>query len=273
MPSWFWVLAAPWAGQALPLRYSLHLRQPIVSADTALRYTLLMESGIQLRQPVEGYRYAIDPFLLADNIAADNAHRIADLGTGNGILPMLLSKLWPDADFWGLDIQREPLICAVQNCRRLGLRSTFIQSDVRQASSLLKAESFDLAVSNPPYRKAGSGRINPVSAKAVARHELKLTLAELVRAASHLLADGGQFSVIHLAGRSAELLHTLMEQRLTPHTVRFIHSRSDEEAVWVTVNAIKNGRNDVTVRPPFIVYAANGDYSIEMKSIYERFDV
>ena len=236
-------------------------------------YTLRMASSAKLFQPVEGYRYAIDPFLLAGNITAETAHRIADLGTGNGILPMLLSKRYPDAEFWGLDIQREPLTCAVQNCRRLGLRSTFIQSDVRQAGSLLKAESFDLAVSNPPYRKAGSGRINPVSAKAVARHELKLTLAELVSAASHLLADGGTFSVIHLAGRSAELLHTMMEQRLTPHTVRFINSKSDEEAIWVTVNAIKNGRNDVTVKPPFIVYAASGDYSDEMKSVYEKFDV
>ena len=249
------------------------MRQLISSRCKRVGYTLSMSNGTELKQPVEGYRYAIDPFLLAGNIAADNAHRIADLGTGNGILPMLLSKHYPDAEFWGLDIQREPLICAVQNCRRLGLRSTFIKSDVRQASSLLKAESFDLVVSNPPYRKAGSGRINPVSSKALARHELKLTMLELIIAASHLLASGGTFSVIHLADRSAELLHIMMERGLTPHTVRFIHSKSEDEAIWVTVSAIKNGRNDVTVKPPFIVYAANGDYSDEMKSIYKRFDI
>jgi len=224
-------------------------------------------------QPREGYRYSIDPFLLADNVTADNVRRIADLGTGNGILPLLLSTQFPDAECWGLDIQREPLVCAVKNCEKLATRARFIQSDLRQAASLLKAGSFDLAVSNPPYRKAGSGRLNRIGAKAVARHEISLTLDELARAASHLLKDGGLFYLIHLAQRSEEVLDTLEENRLTPQTVRFIYSKSGEDAFWVIVSSIKSGSNGVTVKPPFTVYSNDGEYSREMNRIYEKFDI
>lgn len=232
-----------------------------------------MAHSIEVRQPLEGYRYSVDPFILADNITAQNVRRVVDLGTGNGILPLLLSKLYPAADFWGLDIQREPLLCAARNCKKSGVRGRFIQSDIRDAASFLKAGSFDLAVSNPPYRKAGSGRINPVRARAIARHEIKLTLAELVRAAGHLLEEGGVFSMIHLAGRSAEVLRAMTENRLAPYTVRFVYSKNGGNANWVIVNSVKNGKNDLTVKPPFIVYSPDGGYAPEMSRIYEKFDI
>ena len=224
-------------------------------------------------QPREGYRYSLDPFLLADNITAETAHRIADLGTGNGILPLLLSRLFPEAECWGLDIQREPLVCAVKNCENLELRPRFIQSDLRQASSLLKAGSFDLAVSNPPYRKAGSGRLNRIGAKAIARHEISLTLNELAQAASHLLQDGGRFCLIHLAERSDEVLDVLKKTRLAPKTIRFLHSKNGEEPFRVIVNCVKNGNDDLTELPPFTVYSNDGEYTDEMNRIYEKFDI
>lgn len=224
-------------------------------------------------QPREGYRYSIDPFLLADNITADNARRIADLGTGNGILPLLLSRLYPDAECWGLDIQREPLVCAVKNCEKLKVRARFIQSDLRQTASLLKAGSFDLAVSNPPYRKAGSGRLNRMSSKAIARHEIRLTLNELTRAAAHLLTDGGLFCLIHLAQRSGEILGVMRENGLAPKTTRFLHSKSGEDPFWVIVNSVKNGGGGVTLLPPFTVYSNDGGYTDNMSRVYEKFDI
>ena len=224
-------------------------------------------------QPRDGYRYSLDPFLLADNIAGKTAHRIADLGTGNGILPLLLAKLFPNADCWGFDIQREPLVCALKNCENLEAKPRFIQSDLRQASSLLKAGSFDLVVSNPPYRKRGSGRLNSVSAKAIARHEISLTLDDLAEAASHLLANGGQFCLIHLAERSEEVLDVMNKKSLAPKTIRFLHSKSGEEPFRVIVNCVKNGKNDVTELPEFTVYSDDGDYTDAMNRIYEKFDI
>ena len=224
-------------------------------------------------QPREGYRYSLDPFLLADNITAESAHRIADLGTGNGILPLLLSKLFPRGECWGLDIQREPLVCALKNCEKLETRPRFIQSDLRQASSLLKANAFNLVVSNPPYRKAGSGRLNRVGAKAIARHEISLTLDELAHAASHLLTDGGEFCLIHLAERSEEVLDVVRAKRLAPKTVRFLHSKSGENPFRVIVNCVKNGKDDVTLLPPFSVYSNDSEYTDAMNRIYQKFDI
>ena len=236
-----------------------------------------MANSAKLIQPRNGYRYSIDPFLLVDNVIGGNARRIVDLGTGNGILPLLLSKLFPNALCWGLDIQREPLVCAVKNCAKPGVKARFIQSDIRQASSLLKAESFDLAVSNPPYRKQGSGRLNRVSAKAIARHEISLTLNELASGAAHLLKDGGLFYLIHLAQRYREVLDTLKENSLTPDTVRFLHNKSGEDPFWVIVRSIKNGSppggQQITVKKPFTVYSDDGEYSREMNRIYEKFDI
>jgi len=224
----------------------------------------------EIVQSKNGYRYSLDPFILADFVDAPGAKRIIDFGAGNGILTLLLSVKFPDAMLVGVDIQSEPLRHAVENASRSGGRFTFIRSDIRNSGRLIRPGSFDLAVSNPPYRKAGSGRVNPSDAKAVARHELMLSLDELIRAARHSLADGGRFCLVHLAQRSAELLHRLKENSFAPHTMRFVHSRESEDAFLVAVTAVKNGRNPVTVKPPLVVYSGDGRYSREMNEIYER---
>ncbi|GMT42019.1 MAG: SAM-dependent methyltransferase [bacterium] len=232
-----------------------------------------MAENFKIKQSVRGYRFSMDPFLLADNITALRAQKVLDMGAGNGILPLLLHKLFPEARFWGIDIQREPLIHARENCACIKNPPLFIQSDIRYAESFIKAGSFDVAVSNPPYRKAGSGRINPADAKAVARHELALTFAELVKAANHALADGGLFCIVHLAERSAEVIHTLIQNRFAPINIRFVHGKPGRDAYLIIVNSIKNGRNPVRVRTPVTVFSSNGEFSAEIKAIYKRFNV
>ncbi|MBI5177831.1 MAG: methyltransferase [Nitrospinae bacterium] len=224
-----------------------------------------------IRQTQSGYRYSLDPFLLSDFVPPGAYSRVADLGTGNGILPRLLAKKIPAAAFMGFDIQHEPLTHAVENCAGLG-RALFVRADICEAASLVRPGSFDLAVSNPPYRKAGAGRLNPSSAKAVARHELALTLEQLVSAAFHLLKERGVFCVVHLAERSAELLHLLAQNGFAPQSVRFVYSREGGNAFVVLVSAVKGGKNPVNVLPPMLVYGADGEYSPEMRRIYGAFD-
>lgn len=230
-----------------------------------------MSSRFEIKQSEEGYRFSLDPFLLADFITAKRAERIIDFGTGNGILVVLLGAAYPDACFIGLDIQHEPLTYAKKNCARR-LNAAFIQGDIRNCKSLIKPGGFDLAVSNPPYRKAESGRINPAREKAISRHEIAVNLEELIAAAFHALKDGGTFYLVHLAERSAEALHLLKKERLEPKTVRFVHSKEGEDAFLVMIGAVKKGKNAVTVMPPITVYAKNGGYSEEMRRIYERFE-
>ena len=225
-----------------------------------------------LTQPATGYRYSLDPFLLADFVTAclppAKVTRAIDLGTGNGILAALLAKRYPASSFVGIDIRKDGLAHARANAPRV----LFVNADIRAAANLFPPGSFSLAVSNPPYRKAGDGRMNPDGGKAVARHEVALTLEQLVSAAHHLLRDGGVFCLVHLAERSAELMHTLYERGFAPRTVQYVHSRAGDEAFLVLVEAVKGGRNRVTVKPPLVVYAPGGGYSAAMNAIYGKFD-
>ena len=225
-----------------------------------------------LTQPLTGYRYSLDPFLLADFITSclppAKVSRAVDLGTGNGILVALLAKIFSASSFIGVDIRKSGLSHAHGNAPQ----SLFVNADIRAAGSLFPAGTFDLAVSNPPYRKAGDGRMNPDSDKAVARHEVALTLEELIAAARHLLRDGGVFCLVHLAGRSAELMHLLHREGFAPRTVRHVQSRAGEDAFLVMVEAVKGGRNRVTVKPPLVVYAPDGGYTPELNAIYGKFD-
>jgi len=233
-----------------------------------------MAGEFEIKQPRHGYRYSLDPFLLADSVTAVRARRVIDLGTGNGILPLLIGKKFPDATtLLGIDIRREPLLYAVENCARIENRPCFIQSDIRRTAELIKAGSFDLAISNPPYRKAGSGKINSSSDRAVARHEIALTFRELARAACHVLSDGGAFCLVHLAERSAEVIKTLQDNRLSPADIRFVHSKPNSDAFLIIVNSIKNGKNAVKIKPPITVYSRSGEFSAEMKAVYERLTV
>lgn len=231
-----------------------------------------MPARLEIKQPTTGYRYSIDPFLLADFITADKTGTIIDLGTGNGILILLLQKIFTDAKFFGIDIQHEPLAMAKSNCASR-FNPILLQGDIRSSKNLFKNGSFDMAVSNPPYRKGSSGRINPLPEKAIARHEIKLTLEELISSAYYLLKDGGLFYLVHLAERSSEAIHMLNKHAFAPSVIRFVHSKPDMDAFLVLVCAVKNGKNPVTVKPPLTVYGADGEYSGEMNRIYGRFDI
>lgn len=230
-----------------------------------------MPDPSEIKQPTSGYRYSLDPFLLADFVPKVPAIRVADLGTGNGVLLRLLGKKFPDAGFIGVDIQHEPLVHAAENCALLR-KSLLVRGDVRQCASLLKKGAFDIVVSNPPYRKLSVGRLNPSVAKAIARHELALTLGQVVEAAAHLLKERGILCIVHLAERSAELLGLMGENGFAPQTVRFAYSREGEDAFVVMVCAVKGGKTPVKIRPPLVVYSGHGEYSPEMRRIYGAFD-
>lgn len=225
-----------------------------------------------LTQPAAGYRYSLDPFLLADFVSvclpAAKVSRAIDLGTGNGILAALLARRYPASSFVGIDIRKDGLSHACGNAPR----ALFVNADIRAAGALFPPGAFGLAVSNPPYRKTGDGRMNPDGGKAVARHEVALTLEQLVSAAHHLLREGGAFCLVHLAERSAELMHLLHKRGFAPRTVRYVQSRAEEDAFLVLVEAVKGGRNRVTVKPPLVVYESGGGYTAAMSAIYGKFD-
>ena len=225
------------------------------------------EGRIQVRQHRRGYRFSVDSVLLADHAAGCRAGTVLDLGTGCGIIPLILAYRNPDARIFGVEIQRELAEVAQANVirNRLSNRVAILHRDFRNLKrsdpDLPGTAPVDLVVSNPPYRRVRSGRMNPDSQKAVARHEIAADLGHVVGAARRLLEISGRFVVIHLAERTTDLLCEMRTAGIEPKFIRLIHSRAGEPARRILVEGKKGARPGLTVGPPLVIYQPDGAYS------------
>ena len=229
---------------------------------------------VKICQSRKGYRFSVDALLLYSFVTMPLAERIADLGAGSGIIGLLLAKKYPSASVTLFELQQRLASVAEKNValNNLGKRVRVMQGDVRDMSAITSppadAGSFDMVVSNPPFRKERSGLVNPEEERAVARHEIKLTLPELVRAAHYLLRTKGRFFLVHHPGRLAELVSVLREKRMEVKRLRFVHSRASSEAKMVLVEALHGGRGGVKVERPLVIFDEKGEYTEEMLVLY-----
>jgi tRNA1Val (adenine37-N6)-methyltransferase len=226
---------------------------------------------LTLHQPTHGYRFALEAFLLADFVPATAPDLLIDLGTGCGVVTLFLARRFPHLRCVGLELQRSLAILAQQNVIYNGLehRIGIVQGDIRQVSSLFPAGVFGTVVCNPPYRAVGNGRLNPHPEKAIARHELTITLPQLVQAARHLLRRRGLLVMVHHPSRLPELCAHLEAAHLRPRRMRLVHATEQAPASILLVEAIRDGRDALTVLPPLWVYEASGDYTAEMQAIFQ----
>lgn len=229
----------------------------------------LRAGGLRIIQGRDGYRFSLDPVLLSAFARVPEAARVLDLGTGCGVIPLLLARQVPSAEVVGLELQAQLADRARRSVLLNGLadRVRIVEGDLRDASTLFAPESFDLVTANPPFRTVGSGRISPGDERAAARHELAGSLVDFLRAAAYLLPTGGSLSMVFLAERLAELLAELRCFRLEPKRLRLVHSRAGDPARLVLVESRRNGRTGLEVEPPLYVYAGN-DYTEEVHRIY-----
>ena len=226
---------------------------------------------IQLYQSKQGYRFSVDSLLLYSFINLKKLNAIADLGAGTGIVGMLLAKKYTTAQVALFEIQNRLAKLAekyiIHNC--LEDRVRVITCDIRTLPSVNSTlNKFDLAVSNPPFRRLKSGRLNLEEERAVARHEIKLRLKDLVETASCLLRVKGRFSVIYHPWRLSELMETLRRADLEPKRVRFVHSHVSSDAKMVLMEAVKNGKAGLKVERPLYLYEENGRYTKELQNMY-----
>ncbi|HEY2989471.1 MAG TPA: tRNA1(Val) (adenine(37)-N6)-methyltransferase [Candidatus Binatia bacterium] len=229
----------------------------------------LLRGRLSVIQSKTGYRFSLDALLLAHFAAAQGAERVIDLGTGNGVVALILAALGPALKVTGLEIQ-EPM--AQRAARSVALndltgRVSIVQGDVRKIKRNFSAGRFDVAVCNPPYRGLGSGRINPDGEKRVARHEIAADLPDFLRAAAYLLRRGGRIAVVYPATRMVDLLHTMREARLEPKRIRLVHSFAESGAAFVLAEGIKGAGSELKIMPPLIVYAKEREYTPEMSAI------
>jgi tRNA1Val (adenine37-N6)-methyltransferase len=225
---------------------------------------------LRIAQGTAGYRFSLDAFLLADFVSADSPQPLLDLGAGCGVIALLLARRFPQAFIVGLELQKTLVADARRNVadNRLQQRVALLRADARQSQNLFPPGAFGTVVCNPPYRVVGGGRINPNPSKAIARHELTLTLTQWVVACRHLLSPGGLLTLIYHPSRLVELCAQLQAAHLRPRRLRLVHSTLQTSASMVLLEAVKDGGEALTVLPPLVIYEAPGTYTPEMQAIF-----
>lgn len=229
----------------------------------------LGSGDLKIIQQRDGYRFSLDPVLLCAFARIACGDTVVDLGSGSGIIPLLLARRSPASRIIG--IERQPELA--ERSRRsvawndLAARIDIHRADLREIHRLLGAESAQVVVSNPPYRPMDSGRISPASERAQARHEVAGDLRDFIAAAAYLLGTGGRFYLVYLAERLAELLSCLRQARLEPKRLRCVHSRPEAEARLVLVESRRGGQCGMALDPPLYI-RQGGEYSAEVLGFY-----
>ena len=230
----------------------------------------LQRNGYRIIQKKKGFCFGMDAVLLSGFAQVKEGEVAVDLGTGTGIIPILLEAKTKGKHFTGLEIQKEVAEMAERSVRlnHLEDRVDIVRGDIKEASRLFGKASFDVVTSNPPYMNDNHGLKNPDLPKAIARHEVFCTLDDVCREASLLLRSGGRFYMVHRPHRLAEIITALKTYRLEPKRMKLVHPFADKDANMVLIEAVLGGRSMMKVEAPVIVYQKPGVYTQEIYDIY-----
>lgn len=230
----------------------------------------LQRNGYRIIQKKKGFCFGMDAVLLSGFAQVKEGEVAVDLGTGTGIIPILLEAKTKGKHFTGLEIQEEVAEMAGRSVRlnQLENRVDIVRGDIKEASRLFGKASFDVVTSNPPYMNDNHGLKNPELPKAIARHEVFCTLDDVCREASLLLKSGGRFYMVHRPHRLAEIITALKTYKLEPKRMKLVHPFVDKEANMVLIEAVRGGRSMMKVEAPIIVYREPGIYTQEIYDVY-----
>lgn len=230
----------------------------------------LQRNGYQIIQNENGFCFGMDAVLLSGFAKVKRGENALDLGTGTGIIPILLEAKTKGRHFTGLEIQETSADMAQRSVclNDLNEKVEIIRGDIKEATDLFGKASFDVVTSNPPYMTGQHGLVNPDMPKAVARHEILCTLEDVIGQASALLKENGRFYMVHRPFRLAEIMVTMSRYRLEPKRMKLVYPFVDKEPNMVLIEGLKGGRPRVTVEKPLIVYEKPGVYTREIYDIY-----
>ena len=226
-------------------------------------------SGLHIIQSPDKFCFGMDAVLLSGFAYAKKGHRVIDLGTGTGILPLLLWAKTEGEHFTGLEIQEESADMARRSVAGNNLTNVeIVDGDIKSVDKLFDRQSFDVVTSNPPYMINEHGITNPEAPKQIARHEILCTLEDVVKAAAYLLKSNGRFFMVHRPFRLPEIFENLRKYKLEPKRMRLVYPQIDKEPNMVLVEAVKYGKPRLTVEKPLIVYDKDMKYTEEMMRDY-----
>lgn len=230
----------------------------------------LQRNGYRIIQNKEGFCFGMDAVLLSGFAQVKEGECAIDLGTGTGIIPILLEAKTDGKHFTGLEIQETSADMARRSValNNLSEKISIVEGDIKEAGSIFGKASFDVVTSNPPYMTGSHGLVNPGLPKAIARHEILCTLEDVIGQAAGLLREGGRFYMVHRPFRLAEIMTVMIKYRLEPKRMRLVYPFVDKEPNMVLIEGLKGGRSRITVEKPLIVYKEPGVYTDEIYDVY-----
>ena len=230
----------------------------------------LNRCGFKIMKNTKKFCFGMDAVLLSSFAKANEGNKVVDLGTGTGIIPILMEAKTKASSYFGLEIQEESVDMATRSVVMNNQQDkiTIKQGDIKTASKDLGAAMFDVVTTNPPYMNNAHALVNPDEAKAIARHEIKCALEDVVREGSKLLKVGGKMYMVHRPFRLMEIITMMKKYKLEPKRIRFVHPYIDKEANMVLIEACKGGKSMVKIEKPLIVYKDVNVYTDEIHNIY-----
>lgn len=228
--------------------------------------------NLKIVQNNQYFNFSLESVLLPRFCILKDNMKIIDFCTGNAPIPLILSTL-TNSNIIGVEIQKEiyDLAVASININNLNDRITIVNDDVNNIAKLYETDSFDLITCNPPYFKYNeSSNLNLNEVKSIARHEIKVSLVDIIKAARKMLKNSGSLVLVHRTDRLSDIINTLREYNIEPKRIRFIYPKEDEESNLVLIDAKKNAKPGLKVLPPLICHNDDGTYTDEVKNMFER---
>ena len=230
----------------------------------------LQRNGYQIIQNPQKFCFGMDAVLLSGFVRVKPGASVLDLGTGTGIIPILIEAKTQAAKICAIEIQEESADMAQRSVmlNHLEKKIDIVTGDLREADRFFDAASFDVITCNPPYMIGQHGLTNPDAPKAIARHEILCTLEDVVRTAARLLKTGGNFCMVHRPFRLPEIMTVMVKYRLEPKRMRLVYPYADQEPNMVLIEGCRGGRPRMTVEKPLIIFREPNVYTDEVRDTY-----
>lgn len=230
----------------------------------------LQRNGYQIIQNPKKFCFGMDAVLLSGFVRVNPGAKVLDMGTGTGIIPLLVEAKTQAVHISAIEIQEESADMARRSVRLNGLENKIdiVTGDLREAGKYFDAASFDVITCNPPYMIGQHGLANPDAPKAIARHEILCTLEDVVRTAAKLLKPGGSFCMVHRPFRLAEIICVMTAHQLEPKRMKLVYPYIDREPNMVLIEGCRGGKPRVTVEKPLIVFKEPNVYTDEIYEVY-----
>lgn len=226
---------------------------------------------ICIRQNKSGYRFSVDSILLASYVKATACNKVLDIGTGCGIISIILAYRNPKIKIYGIEVQKNLADIAALNVKNNGMEEQvkIICTDIKNLKKDMLKGPPDIIVCNPPYRKAKSGRVNPDNQRALARHEIMISLPEIFESAKRLMDISGKIIMIYPSERIADIIAHMRFSGIEPKYFRFIYSKKRAESKLLIAEGIKGGKAGAKILPPLVIYKDDGSYSNEVENMFK----